>query len=69
MKTPKFISEERLKQLEESISFLQNYVGSENETHTVGESLTEPNEEKTRLLRELGETNARRLEIIKQLLS
>lgn len=59
----KTITSERMKSLEDSIGFLSNYKGSVEETHVVKESDVEI-EDKTKFLKELGDINIRRQEII-----
>lgn len=62
-KPTKTITPKRMKSLEESIGFLSNYKGSKEETHVVKESDVEI-EDKTKLLKELGNINIRRQKII-----
>ena len=73
MKT-KFISLERLQSLEKSIGFVSDYKHSpklKGVRHVVGSSVKpeDRDSEATMLLRELGQLNLRREEIIKQLMT
>lgn len=66
----KYISEETIKDWQESIAFLDNYKPAENEEHIVSNSLDiqKSNKQKSLLLKELGLLNQRREYIIQQLL-
>ena len=67
MKELQFISHKKAKLLEDSIGFLSNYSGpDDNEIHVVGNSLKEEdrNIQMTELLLELGKINKRRKEIL-----
>ena len=63
----KFLTLERLKSLHESIHFLGNYKPTKNTVDTVGETLEDVDFKNTFLLKELGDINVRREEIIKEL--
>jgi hypothetical protein len=60
----KYITPKRMKELQEAINFLDEYVPDEVFIHHVGESLEQEDVELTSLLRELGLINNRRKEII-----
>lgn len=66
----KFLPIEKIRLLEEVIGWLSEYKNDlpDEETHVVGESLEEVDFELTVLLRELGELNIRRQQIIDQLM-
>ena len=55
----KFIEEQKIKSLQDSIGFLDNYLPKEGEKHIVGDSTDEEkcNMVKTQLLLQLGEIN------------
>lgn len=69
MKT-KFLPLKKIRLLEEAIGWLSSYKNNlpDEETHVVGESLEEVDLKSTLLLRELGELNIRRQQIIDQLM-
>lgn len=66
----KYLSEERLKSLQESIAFLDNYIITKGEFDfiTVGNSKTELHLGKTQALSMLGSINSQRKELIDILL-
>ena len=61
----KYITVERMKSLEESISWLSNHT---NENVVIGESLSQIDIVRTKLLQELATINLRRKEIIADLM-
>ena len=64
-----YLTLERVKSLQDSIGFLNDYRKHELHTHHIGPNINTEDVRATRLLRELGEINSRREEIIKQLMS
>lgn len=64
-----YITLERVKILQDSIGFLNDYKKPEIQTHHIGPNINTEDVRATRLLRELGEINSRREQIIKQLMS
>ena len=67
----KYITLEKLKQLEESIGYLTNYIEPEGEDHWVREKTEdggwgEYDVTTTRLLSELGEINKRKIQILEE---
>ena len=64
-----YLTLERVKQLQDSIGFLYDYKKPALQTHHIGPNINTEDVGPTRLLRELGEINARREQIIKQLMS
>lgn len=64
-----YITLPKIRALQESISWLDNYQPKENEEHYIGESLDSIDTDSTDLLRELGEINQRRVEIVKILVN
>ena len=64
-----YLTLERVKQLQESIGFLNDYKTPSDEIHHVGPNINTMNVEETKLLRELGEINIRREQIIKHLMN
>jgi len=65
----KFLSIEKVNKLEETIMFLQNYLPVEGEEHHIGSDIDTIDEVPTKLLKELGELNMRRNEILNKLKS
>ena len=68
----KFLSIDKIKKLEELIAWLSDYSydGSDGEEeHFVGESLDQIDIDKTILLRQLGELNAKRKVLIEKILN
>lgn len=64
----KFLSKEKMIRLQESIGFLDNYQSVPGETHHIGPDIDTIEPKLTELLRELGEVNYRRRELINKLL-
>lgn len=65
----RYITIERIKILQDSINFLDNYITPDNEIHYIGPNINTEDVNNTDLLRELGNINKRRKEIIKKLTS
>lgn len=67
--TTKYLSVERLRQLQDNVGFLDNYDGpSKDELHVVGPSIENHDPKLSKELRELGILNNRRKELIKRLI-
>ena len=67
MSERKYLTKEQIITLQESVGFLDNYITPDNEVHHVGPNVNTEDMKETLLLRELGEINLRRIQIIKQL--
>ena len=67
MSERKFITEEKLKQLQEAGSFLEIYEHNDDIELQVGPNINTVNVEETNLLYELGKLNKRRKQIIEKL--
>ncbi len=64
-----FLPIEKVKQLQDSIGFLNDYKETPDEIDHIGPNINTEDVKQTELLRELGKINARRDEIIKALIS
>ena len=64
---PKFISKERASKLEEAIGWLSNYKTPINEINFIGNSLEDIDKELSKDLKELGDINIRRGELISKI--
>lgn len=64
-----YLTLERLKILQEGFAYLDNYKTPSDEIHHIGSNINTENVEETKLLRELGEINIRREQIIKHLMN
>lgn len=68
-KQQRFLTKEKVQKLHKSTDFLNTYVTPDDFIDHIGPNINTENVYDTKLLRELGRINKRRLEIINQLMS
>lgn len=67
-KKRKYITHDRIKRLEDSISFISNYEMPEDEYHFIGVNINTENVKLTKALQEISRINKRKKELLSILL-